>query len=650
MKPSVDWGFSILFLEAVIYMNSNIEESFYKDVAKTLISEVLAHDCESGSARDFSFFETSLEQEGIEFLTQTLPSLGKAFDKALATDGQLIVPELFGSGPIPCFLSERFQLFFDATGNLFSYLMDGAPSLLPEDLAVLKQSCREIRQVCYLWYKLELPYDKKTSEEVLASFVETDQSLPEIGKDNPSHFIIMEARKVISRLLAGFTAVDIQPRHGPGAVATGEKGPSKAYFSHMYRSLEAEYPFYEYFVSGANGLCDDYHLWDMGLTLEDEPTAKVVLVPKDSRGPRLISCEPLAIQWIQQGIMNPLVKLLERHWLTKGHVNFTCQRVNRRLALEASAGANWYTLDLKDASDRVSLSLVERLFSGCECYRKLIASRSTCTRLPNGNVVRLKKYAPMGSALCFPVEALVFFVLAICSICKDLGLKLSQAREWVYVYGDDIILHPLAKECVVRHFSNVGLLFNAAKCCTGRIRFRESCGCDAFQGADVTPVRFRIRWCRSNKDANALASWVSYANSIGCLGYVKTARLIQKYVELLFGELPFLSDASLTCNLSTIGEIVQEKRTSLLGWSPSSLGITKSARELNRLRRLRYRFSRKVHRAEVFGPTIQARHSKVTWEGWAELLRRTSQGSSEKIPGVFTVPRRCFVKWTWGAE
>jgi hypothetical protein len=172
-------------------------------------------------------------------------------------------------------------------------------------------------------------------------------------------------------------------------------------------------------VGGGKEIIDRVQ-WYRGLERLPAGTAKVVLVPKDSRGPRLISAEPLEYQWIQQGVGRSIVAHLEAHHLTKGRVNFTHQEVNRRLAQESSATLELATLDLKDASDRVSLELVRRVFKNTpELVRALEAIRTDATLLPDGRVQSLKKFAPMGSAVCFPVEAFVFWAILTASIPCD---------------------------------------------------------------------------------------------------------------------------------------------------------------------------------------------------------------------------------------
>jgi hypothetical protein len=221
--------------------------------------------------------------------------------------------------------------------------------------------------------------------------------------------------------------------------------------------------------------------------------------------------------------------------LTRGHVNFTDQRINRKLALYGSMGAGWVTLDMKDASDRVSVPLVERLFERTHLLEYLMDTRSSKTRLPNGELVTLNKFAPMGSALCFPIEALVFWSLAVsCIVNSDrsntfLRNKIRRACSMVYVYGDDLIVHREDYAVLLQYFPTVGLMFNTKKCCTDG-SFRESCGMDAYKGIDVTPTKCRTVWDSRSKDTQQYVSWVALSNQFYRGGYWELADYIRAEV------------------------------------------------------------------------------------------------------------------------
>lgn len=545
--------------------------------------------------RDVAEMRRRVAHEGLGFLTKTLPSLRKSIDKALAT-GSSLQWSGFQKNPrhsTPLFLGWLIRQIFDANGCERSDASAGA------------LGC--VRQLTDLFYKLETPLDETQSDEVIRSFKETEKEIDSRESLQPSSadaWITRKAKTLIARVLAPVDPLgtDFVPKHGPGAVATGEKPWEKPLFKRYYSKLAKVFPYEKYFYYNLTHLCDELQAF---LDLEDltAGTAKVVLVPKDSRGPRLISCEPLEYQWIQQGLMTIMVKTIESCPLTRGFVNFTCQEVNRRLALEASKGAPWVTLDMKEASDRVSLSLVEQLFPP-NWVEALKASRTESTRLPSGEVVHLKKFAPMGSAVCFPVEALVFWALSVASILhKHPDWKTGQVP--VYVYGDDLIVRTEDHGILLQQLPKFGLMFNDGKCCTHG-SFRESCGCDAYKGVDITPLRIRKMWGHRFAGTNYV-SWVEYRNSFLERGYVKTCDFLTEEIQLR-RKTPYSDNRE----HSTV----------------AFYDVRKKAYQENIRLRFRRRYNSRLQRYEWYTWQVRPRLYKTGTPGWAEMQRIASHWRS----------------------
>jgi hypothetical protein len=324
---------------------------------------------------------------------------------------------------------------------------------------------------------------------------------------------VRESRILLSRLLDSFDPKDIVPRHGPGAVATKQQLWSKYLWTNVSAKITERYPLDEYFYACLGHVCDRYR--DIAITDLDLP-AKVILVPKDSRGPRLISCEPVDYQWIQQGLGRALVRHVESHWLTKHNVFFSNQQTNRFGALLGSLNGEYATLDLKEASDRITVSLVRLLFPE-HISMYLLSCRSSSTVLPDGTVLPLQKFAPMGSALCFPIMALCIWAILTAPLVSDTE---SDTREGIAVYGDDVIVPSHYVGDAIELLEAFGLKVNRAKSCIKGF-FRESCGMDAFKGSDVTPTRLRTVWS-SSPSPESYTSWIAYANSFWDKKYYHT--------------------------------------------------------------------------------------------------------------------------------
>lgn len=505
--------------------------SFMKALLNNLRQDIarlhLAHSKEIH--RDFDRLQARLENEGLPFITSTLPSLGKAILQSFRT-GVLETPQGFRrkkGTTLPLFMSGLLVQGYDSSGQL--------------DVNVDAQVIRSLMQVCFLAYKLELPFTKGQIETKLNGFLLAEKDLRDLNLD-ASDPILSAAGSYIREIFREFNPREITPGHGPGAVATGEKEERKWVFKRKYEHLHKVYPYYEYFVPSRASLLGKnedgginplpFLNWYKSLESCSYATSQVRFVPKDSRGPRIISMEALEVQFIQQGLKDSLYSFIERHPLLKGFVNFSKQTINQELALAGSATGEWATLDMKEASDRVSLSLVKTLFHGTPLLEALLAVRSQYAQLPkdvgehSGKVVELMKYAPMGSAVCFPVEAVVFWALSKAIIAYEHGELNVLPKVPVYVYGDDVILPTTYAELLIRKLPEYGLKVNADKSYyTGP--FRESCGFDCFAGKVVTPIKMRKLWpCSQNVSARLLESFSDYAIGFRAAGYMETYKFL----------------------------------------------------------------------------------------------------------------------------
>jgi hypothetical protein len=410
----------------------------------------------------------------------------------------------------------------------------------------------------YSFYKYELPYSEEQEQMVIDKFIETDRSLirfnemasavfenfvgnatycRENHRLNKRDFVTVarRARILLARLFARFDPKDIYPRHGPGAVATKQRLWNKYLWRNVSANITSVYPFDEYYCSSMGHVCDSYDRFHT-VSEEDLP-ARVILVPKDSRGPRLISCEPVDYQWIQQGLGRAITDHVEHTPLTMWNVFYTNQSPNQCGALLGSMLGKYSTLDLNEASDRVSTGLVRLLFPE-HLYKCLMACRSSSTVLPDGTVLKLNKFAPMGSSLCFPVMSLCVWSI-LTAAAQD-----ADTRERILVYGDDVIVPTAFAGDAIEQLESFGLKVNRDKSCTSGF-FRESCGTDAFKGINVTPVRFRTVWS-SSRSPNSYTSWIAYANSLWDKKYYASYEYIVDGLLRLYGEIPD-KDMCLTC-------------------------------------------------------------------------------------------------------
>jgi hypothetical protein len=549
-----------------------------------------------------------VQKEGLGFLTKTLPRLGKALDKALTQVADLNCIEC-GFKPIPGTKLPKLM------GEFFKLVLDPNGSILPSPC---ESSVRVIRQFCLLFYKYELPYTDEQEHEVSARFLKTEQDIEQteqilervseavnrscssrrnahkLGK-TPTE-IVREARILLSNVFAFFDPMDIYPRHGPGAVATKQQLWGKYQWTNVSARITEKYSLDAFFFASLGHVCD--RLEDLkGLPAKDLP-ARVVLVPKDSRGPRLISCEPVDFQWIQQGLGTAIVRHVEKHPLTRENVRFTDQEPNRNAALLGSIDGKYSTLDLNEASDRVSLDLVRLLFPE-HVFECLAACRSTSTVMPDGLIVPLRKFAPMGSCLCFPVLALCVWAILTA------GSPDGYTRERVYVYGDDVIVPTAQAADAIEQLESFGLKVNRDKSCTSGL-FRESCGMDAFKGKDVTPIRIRTVWS-STPSPSSYSSWIAYANSFWDRRCFNTYDKIVGCLRQVYGRIPG-KDMHLAC--PSLNEVLEPDRP------------------------LRARTNKNLQKREYWVWDLRAPSKTKQIDGWSMLLRYFTEYVGRPVPFV----------------
>lgn len=398
-------------------------------------------------------------------------------------------------------------------------------------------------------------------------------------------YIVRKARRILSDLLAFLDPADIYPRHGPGAVATKQQLEAKYVWSNVASRITQKYPLDAYFYACLTHFCDKLSSIDQ-ITDKNLP-ARVVLVPKDSRGPRLISCEPVDFQWVQQGLSEAIVATVESHDLTKYNVFFTNQQPNQFGALLGSSTGMYSTLDLNEASDRVSLRLVHLLFPPHIC-EYLEAARSSSTVLPDGRELTLRKFAPMGSSLCFPILALTIWAILTA------GAPNAFTRERILVYGDDVIVPTAYAENAIEHLESFGLKLNRDKSCIKGF-FRESCGIDAFQGVNVTPIKFRSVWS-SSPSPESFLSWVAYANSCYERKYFLAYDYIVGGLIAIYGSLPTWDQLPKESGLS-VPEVPEQMRP------------------------VRHRYNSFLQRKEYRVRVVEAAPVKRKLDGWSSLLR-----------------------------
>ncbi len=517
----------------------------------SLASE-LASQCHTSTNRDSKTILARVEHEGLSFLTITLPAFGKDFQKSL--DQGRVTHDLFQGFSWRTGLPEFLRGFLE---SVFS-TVDGTILTNPSIDAIYA-----VQQLTQLYSKIGLSCTDVRVKRAIDGYVIIEEEL----KSREANSLELSEFKRIKTLLFSRVLTDVDrlvyegqtiPKHGPGNTAERLSSNQKYYHFTWTDRLEVYFPAMENILPNYSF---NTEVRIKHLTPEQELPVRVITVPKTMKTPRIIAIEPSAMQYAQQGILEALVPRLERRFtdsskLSRSNagvqrnlfmnpsfrmIGFSDQIPNQEMACTGSLKQDLATLDLSEASDRVSNQHVRALLGDHPHLNSAVdACRSRKADVPGHGVIRLAKFASMGSALCFPMEAMVFLTIIFLAIQRQNGTPLSvrdiisfQGR--VRVYGDDIIVPVDYVHTVMETLCAFGYKVNSSKSFwTGK--FRESCGKEYFEGQDVSPIKFRHQFPSQRLDAQEIISLVSFRNQLYMRGLWKTTKWLDKKIERL---LPF---------------------------------------------------------------------------------------------------------------
>ncbi len=496
-----------------------------------ILAEEMASRCSTSTHRDINTVAGRTEHEGLSFLTITLPTYGKDFQYCL--DQGFVVPEAFSSfrksgSCLPSFLRGFMEQIFSPVSGV---LLD-APSI---------ESIYAIRQLTLIFSKIELPCTPERERKAMEGYVQCDKEVGDVESVLPDSDVT-EFRRVARLLFSDlFLEVDrkiyneeIVPKHGPGAVA--DKLTSNGKYSTQYWTdrLESVFHVGDFLYPNARftaGYQDDgIRFLEPGAELP----AKVISVPKTQKTPRIIAIEPSALQFVQQGILEALNQKIHSSFLNE-FIGTQSQEPNQLLACEGSSKRNLATLDLSEASDRVSSKLVRTLLHDHPLTEKAVfACRSERASVPGQGIISLNKFASMGSALCFPFEAMVFLTIIFLGIEREQGHRFAHKSDLyrfmgqVRVYGDDLIVPMEYVHTVVDLLEHFGAKVGRPKSFWNG-SFRESCGKEYYDGHDVSIVKVRRVFPKQRQQVAEVVSLVSLRNQMYLSGnWVVTKWLDQK--------------------------------------------------------------------------------------------------------------------------
>ncbi len=510
--------------------------------------------CSVSTTRDFKTVTCRVEDEGASFLTITLPRFCDDFQKSLSLGR--VTRDMFQGfswhAGLPRFLGGFLELVFHrASGHLID-----EPNI---------DAIQAVRQLTLLFGKVLVEPTERRTRAAIEGFINCEQEVKrsDASRDSEQYRAFSRVsnllwsdvlQRVDNDLYAEHAGPRVSnpewpyviPKHGPGATADRKKGNLKFDFEEWSQRLEAIFPFGEYALPNWRyySRLDRVNFLEPGA----ERPVRVITVPKTLKTPRIIAIEPSYMQYMQQAVKSLLVDSIQSSNTMGRVVGFDDQWLNRRLAEEGSLTGSLATLDLSEASDRVSNQLVRTMLAPWPHVSEAVdATRSRRADVPGHGVIRLAKFASMGSALTFPVEAMVFTTLVFMGIERGLDRPLtrgdvSRLRKRVRVYGDDIICPVEYAKSVIDCLELYGFKVNSNKSFLTGL-FRESCGREYYAGHDVSVVRARhvvvdgATWelPSSRKFVREIESTVALRNRFYLHGMWKTAAWLDEWIRPSLG-------------------------------------------------------------------------------------------------------------------
>jgi hypothetical protein len=344
-------------------------------------------------------------------------------------------------------------------------------------------------------------------------------------------------------------------KHGPGSTNLGHKTIPEKELAYIPCIQSQEITRY------------DPNLRPYVLLSEPDPS-KWEVVPKDAGSLRPITEESSPMQHAQQAVKRIVYRYTDLMFVMAGlFVRYRDQTPSQKLALEGSRfSKNLFlrpvTVDLSSASDFLSADLVALTFPSNLVHEIM------CARTPKVSVgkrlVPISMYAGMGSATTFPVQTLMFTAISLIAVCvalfqrdygfvtspadalrEYLGQQLKTGGNWSYfkrirVYGDDIIVPEIAVPHLLLLLERCGLRVNANKSFTGLSATREACGVYAVNGADITPLRFRVP-LYNTKGLADFAIYDAYRSLANASFYYGYRTLYRFTIRKIKGLVPFIS-------------------------------------------------------------------------------------------------------------
>lgn len=487
--------------------------------------------CSLSTTNDQNTVVRRTENEGLSFFTITLPSFCRDFERCL--DLGFVDPTLFQGfsrrkSGLPRFLGGFLDLVFSSE--------DG--SILEEPSIAAIQA---IRQFTLMFAKINIECTERRTRAAFEKYLQCENELDTRTHPDFIRMAILMFGDLFCDIDRKISQGQIVFKHSSGSTADHILGNRKYDHFVWTNRLDSVFPFYE-------GLLPNLSFYKETEVEFIEPgqelPVKVITVPKTLKTPRIIAMEPVYMQYVQQGILEALMQSMRQIDICRNLFlgDPDSQLANQWFARVGSALGSYATIDLSEASDRVSNQHVLDLLHYTPWISQAVqACRSTKADV-DGRVITLSKFASMGSALCFPFEQMVFATVIFLGIQKELNRPLTRKdikffSSRVRVFGDDIVVPKEFVLAVVDELESYGFKINYAKSFwTGK--FRESCGKEYYDGYPVNVTRMRHMFPTTIADVRAIEQAVDFRNRLDPSIFLESIKYIDGIVSKFLRHYP----------------------------------------------------------------------------------------------------------------
>lgn len=330
---------------------------------------------------------------------------------------------------------------------------------------------------------------RRLHDEALDRFRLTCDRLEKHSLPDGSHWLIRSVRDEMSCVLnpTGLgTELTLHNMCQWGSVGPGKSLGApyndflcKIFDSPLSTTSYSLYNFYTRLISGRWSLAEAHRL--QRHSIQHVLGSRFTTVPKDDTKRRTICVEPVLNMYFQLGAKEILTELLCKAHLIDVPKQ---QDVNKRLAKLGSKTGRFATIDLSDASDSISVRLMQMVLDD---YTLANLNKVRCTKgtIDGEDYFDLPMLSTMGNGFTFVLMTTLFSCI-IRSVYHKLGISPKNGKNYA-VYGDDIICVTEAFDDVIQALNDLGFLPNMAKTFHDG-PFRESCGGDYLSGHDVRPI------------------------------------------------------------------------------------------------------------------------------------------------------------------